>query len=393
MSRRQLARDAWANIRFRLQGSQRRRHRRAAPAHPRRARRAARGRPAAARPRRARRHPAAALPRDARARRTPTRTPGGPRTSSPPRRRSWPRCWRTCWCSTAGSACAPRCATASTPAGPPARSPTARARPRRSASWPAREGIDLSESYAYSDSESDLPMLRAVGHPVAVNPDSALEKVARAEGWRIMRFDRLAADAEDRRRHARGRAGGRRRRLRGRAAAPRARAAPPLAPVGRTYTEPHGCPRATHHGCRALVSRALRAHARARRAVHHAVRRGGRAALHRGRPAGSRADRLPGRVPVHARRLPVDVSRPAVDDAPVRRVRHGRGDQRALPLPARPRPDRPVDRVRHAVADGPRLRPSALARARSAARAWRSTRSTTWRRCSAGSTWARCPRR
>jgi HAD superfamily hydrolase (TIGR01490 family) len=55
-----------------------------------------------------------------------------------------------------------------------------------------REGIDLADSYAYSDSESDLPMLRAVGHPVVVNPDSALEKVARAEGWRIMRFDRLA---------------------------------------------------------------------------------------------------------------------------------------------------------------------------------------------------------
>jgi HAD superfamily hydrolase (TIGR01490 family) len=54
-----------------------------------------------------------------------------------------------------------------------------------------QEGIDLPASYAYSDSESDLPMLRAVGHPVAVNPDSALEKVARAEGWRIMRFDRL----------------------------------------------------------------------------------------------------------------------------------------------------------------------------------------------------------
>jgi HAD superfamily hydrolase (TIGR01490 family) len=54
-----------------------------------------------------------------------------------------------------------------------------------------REGIDLSESYAYSDSESDLPMLRAVGHPVVVNPDAALEKVARVEGWRIMRFDKL----------------------------------------------------------------------------------------------------------------------------------------------------------------------------------------------------------
>jgi HAD superfamily hydrolase (TIGR01490 family) len=55
----------------------------------------------------------------------------------------------------------------------------------------AGEGIDLAASWAYSDSESDLPMLRAVGHPVAVNPDRALEKVARAEGWRIMRFDRL----------------------------------------------------------------------------------------------------------------------------------------------------------------------------------------------------------
>ena len=55
-----------------------------------------------------------------------------------------------------------------------------------------REGIDLAQSYAYSDSESDLPMLRAVGHPVAVNPDRDLERIARAEGWQIMRFDWLA---------------------------------------------------------------------------------------------------------------------------------------------------------------------------------------------------------
>jgi hypothetical protein len=54
------------------------------------------------------------------------------------------------------------------------------------------EGIDLAQSFAYSDSESDLPMLRVVGHPVAVNPDAALEEVARSEGWRIMRFDKLA---------------------------------------------------------------------------------------------------------------------------------------------------------------------------------------------------------
>jgi HAD superfamily hydrolase (TIGR01490 family) len=54
-----------------------------------------------------------------------------------------------------------------------------------------REGIDLAESYAYSDSESDLPMLRCVGHPVAVNPDAELARVARAEGWEVMRFEQL----------------------------------------------------------------------------------------------------------------------------------------------------------------------------------------------------------
>ena len=51
--------------------------------------------------------------------------------------------------------------------------------------------LDLSESWAYSDSSSDLPMLRAVGNPVAVNPDSRLAKVAKEEGWRVMRFERL----------------------------------------------------------------------------------------------------------------------------------------------------------------------------------------------------------
>jgi HAD superfamily hydrolase (TIGR01490 family) len=54
-----------------------------------------------------------------------------------------------------------------------------------------RKGLDLASSYAYSDSESDLPMLRAVGHPVAVNPDSTLARVAAQEGWEVLRFDRL----------------------------------------------------------------------------------------------------------------------------------------------------------------------------------------------------------
>lgn len=55
----------------------------------------------------------------------------------------------------------------------------------------AAHGIDLAASYAYSDSESDLPMLRAVGHPVVVNPDAELLRVARAERWEVMRFEQL----------------------------------------------------------------------------------------------------------------------------------------------------------------------------------------------------------
>jgi HAD superfamily hydrolase (TIGR01490 family) len=53
------------------------------------------------------------------------------------------------------------------------------------------EHIDLSASYAYSDSESDLPMLRAVGHPVVVNPDPDLARIAAVEGWEVLRLDRL----------------------------------------------------------------------------------------------------------------------------------------------------------------------------------------------------------
>jgi HAD superfamily hydrolase (TIGR01490 family) len=54
----------------------------------------------------------------------------------------------------------------------------------------AREGYDLSASYAYSDSATDLPMLRAVGHPVAVNPDRLLRREAVARGWPVRRFER-----------------------------------------------------------------------------------------------------------------------------------------------------------------------------------------------------------
>jgi HAD superfamily hydrolase (TIGR01490 family) len=54
-----------------------------------------------------------------------------------------------------------------------------------------REGIDLASSYAYSDSESDLPMLRAVGQPVVVNPDADLRRIAAQEGWEVLHLDRL----------------------------------------------------------------------------------------------------------------------------------------------------------------------------------------------------------
>ncbi len=57
----------------------------------------------------------------------------------------------------------------------------------------AREGLDLSASYAYSDSESDLPMLRAVGHAVVVNPDQDLRRIAVQEGWEVLHLDRLGS--------------------------------------------------------------------------------------------------------------------------------------------------------------------------------------------------------
>jgi HAD superfamily hydrolase (TIGR01490 family) len=50
------------------------------------------------------------------------------------------------------------------------------------------EGLDLARCSAYSDSVNDIPMLSTVGHAVAVNPDSALRRVARQRGWEIRDF-------------------------------------------------------------------------------------------------------------------------------------------------------------------------------------------------------------
>ncbi|NLU83362.1 HAD-IB family hydrolase [Rhodococcus sp. HNM0569] len=49
-------------------------------------------------------------------------------------------------------------------------------------------GYDLERCYAYSDSITDLPMLEAVGHPTAVNPDRALRRTANEKGWPVLVF-------------------------------------------------------------------------------------------------------------------------------------------------------------------------------------------------------------
>ncbi len=53
-----------------------------------------------------------------------------------------------------------------------------------------RERIDLARSYAYSDAFTDVPLLELVGHPVAVNPDRALARVAVERGWETRTFIR-----------------------------------------------------------------------------------------------------------------------------------------------------------------------------------------------------------
>ncbi len=52
------------------------------------------------------------------------------------------------------------------------------------------EGYDLSRCYAYSDSATDLPMLEAVGHPYAVNPDRALRREANSREWPVLVFNK-----------------------------------------------------------------------------------------------------------------------------------------------------------------------------------------------------------
>ncbi len=77
-----------------------------------------------------------------------------------------------------------------------------------------RESIDLDASYAYTDSESDLPMLRLVGHPVAVNPDAELGRIALRGGLGDPALRPPAPPPADGRRARRRRSARRRRRAR-----------------------------------------------------------------------------------------------------------------------------------------------------------------------------------
>jgi HAD superfamily hydrolase (TIGR01490 family) len=64
------------------------------------------------------------------------------------------------------------------------------ARARMLASFARRRNLDLARSYAYADAISDLPMLEAVGNPVAVNPDRRLRSAAAERGWEIQDWAR-----------------------------------------------------------------------------------------------------------------------------------------------------------------------------------------------------------
>jgi len=68
--------------------------------------------------------------------------------------------------------------------------PTGEARAQAMADYAKAEGLSLAESVAYADSASDLPMLDAVGFPVAVNPETRLSALARKRGWLVEHFDK-----------------------------------------------------------------------------------------------------------------------------------------------------------------------------------------------------------
>jgi len=59
---------------------------------------------------------------------------------------------------------------------------------QRARAWAAKHEVDLQRSYFYSDSYSDAPMLRVVGHPRVISPDPRLSREARQRGWPILQW-------------------------------------------------------------------------------------------------------------------------------------------------------------------------------------------------------------
>jgi phosphoserine phosphatase len=57
---------------------------------------------------------------------------------------------------------------------------------QRAERWAAEHGVELEQSYFYTDSLSDLPMLERVGQPRIVNPDPRLRREANRRGWPIL---------------------------------------------------------------------------------------------------------------------------------------------------------------------------------------------------------------
>ena len=55
--------------------------------------------------------------------------------------------------------------------------------------WADEHDVDLDESYAYSDSAYDAPLLGAVGFPIVVNPDPRMMVIARARRWPVLNLD------------------------------------------------------------------------------------------------------------------------------------------------------------------------------------------------------------
>ena len=55
--------------------------------------------------------------------------------------------------------------------------------------WAEENDIDLDESYAYSDSAYDVPLLSAVAYPIVVNPDPRMSVIARARRWPVLNLD------------------------------------------------------------------------------------------------------------------------------------------------------------------------------------------------------------